>query len=230
MSHELRTPLNAIIGFSSILAGEGGISSEKSLAKTQEYASMIKESGTHLLSIINGLLDLSKIEAGKQDFQDEEIDIGYEIDTCLKILQNLATEKKIELTRTIPQDDLILNGDTKILRQMLINLISNSIKYSEIGCYVKVSASVGEDNGINISVVDNGNGMSQADLSIAKEPFGRSKQAIMSDTPGTGLGLPLVEAYVKLHQGKLDMHSELGKGTTMTLSFPPERSVLNEIR
>ncbi|MEZ5759112.1 MAG: PAS domain-containing sensor histidine kinase [Emcibacteraceae bacterium] len=226
MSHELRTPLNAIIGFSSILCGESGIKPEMVDDNFIEYAKLINSSGIHLLAIINDLLDLSKIEAGEQDFTESEIDVKYVIETCVQSMSGLARDRNIRIYEKMPPQIITMKGDERIMRQMIANLLSNAIKYSPEDNDVKVILSLRNSGGIDISIVDNGIGMTPDDLRTAMIPFRRASQVKNSDIAGTGLGLPLVDAFIKLFQGTLDIKSEIGAGTSATLHFPPERSVL----
>ena len=169
MSHELRTPLNAIIGFSSLLSGETGTDRADFIDNTKEYAELINASGVHLLSIINDLLDLSKIEAGEQEFIEGEIDISYEIHSCIRTLSSMAKENNITVQEDIPDKLLEMQGDAKIFRQLIYNLLSNAIKYSEASkIEVKLDKKnssfevVIKDNGIgfDINTVNLGNGLS----------------------------------------------------------------------
>ncbi len=226
MSHELRTPLNAIIGFSSILSGESGVTPDRMSDNFKEYARLINSSGVHLLAIINDLLDLSKIEAGEQEFVESEIDVGYVIETCIQTLSGLAREHEVVIKDQIPTKLITMKGDEKILRQMTYNLLSNAIKYSNPESAVTVKLKVRNSGGLDISIIDDGIGMSEEDLVTAMTPFRRAAQVKNSDISGTGLGLPLVDAYIKLFEGNLDVKSELGAGTSATLHFPPERSVI----
>lgn len=226
MSHELRTPLNAIIGFSSILSGESGVAPAPDDENFKEYAKLINTSGIHLLAIINDLLDLSKIEAGEQDFVEGEIDVGYVIETCIQTLSGLAKEKNISIKEQLPSKFITMKGDEKLLRQMTFNLLSNAIKYSTPDTKVTVRLRIRNSGGIDISIIDQGIGMSDEDLSTAMIPFRRASQVKNSEISGTGLGLPLVDAFVKLFDGSLNIKSEQGVGTTATLHFPQDRSVI----
>lgn len=225
MSHELRTPLNAIIGFSSILSGEGGAGTDKFEENFKEYAKLINSSGIHLLAIINDLLDLSKIEAGEQEFNECDIDVSYEIESCIQTLRTIASQNDIVIIEDFPDEDISIRGDEKILRQMLYNLLSNAIKYSYHDSEVTVKLYHRNSGGLDISIIDKGLGMSKDDLHTAMIPFRRTSQVKESDIAGTGLGLPLVDAFIKLFQGHLEIQSESGIGTTATLHFPPERSL-----
>lgn len=226
MSHELRTPLNAIIGFSSILSGESGVAPATNDENFKEYAKLINTSGIHLLAIINDLLDLSKIEAGEQDFVEGEIDVGYVVETCIQTLSGLAKEKNITINELLPSKFITMKGDEKILRQMTYNLLSNAIKYSTPDTEVTVRLRIRNSGGIDISIIDQGIGMSEDDLRTAMVPFRRASQVKNSEISGTGLGLPLVDVYIKLFDGTLVIKSEQGVGTSATLHFPHERSVI----
>ena len=226
MSHELRTPLNAIIGFSSILCGESGIKPDMMDENFIEYAKLINSSGVHLLSIINDLLDLSKIEAGEQEFTENEIDVKYVIETCVQSMSGLAKERRIRIVENLPPQIITMKGDERILRQMISNLLSNAIKYSPENNIVQVNIGLRNSGGIDVSIIDDGIGMTDDDLRTAMIPFRRASQVKNSDISGTGLGLPLVDAFIKLFQGSLDIKSEIGTETAATLNFPPERSIL----
>lgn len=226
MSHELRTPLNAIIGFSNILSGESGVAPQPDDESFKEYAKLINSSGIHLLAIINDLLDLSKIEAGEQQFVESEIDVGYVVETCIQTLSGLAKEKSITIKEELPPKFITIKGNEKILRQMTFNLLSNAIKYSAPDTEVTVLLCIRNSGGIDISIIDQGIGMTEEDLITAMIPFRRAAQAKNSEISGTGLGLPLVDAFIKLFEGNLNIKSQQGTGTTATLHFPPERSVI----
>lgn len=225
VSHELRTPLNAIIGFSSILSGDGGIRPDKMDDSFIEYAKLINSSGVHLLAIINDLMDLSKVEAGEQEFDEEEIDVKYEVQSCIQTLRNLAAENQITIVENFPEQEITLKGDERTLRQLIYNLLSNAVKYSVDEGVVTVNLRIRNSGGLDISFIDEGIGMSEEDLQTAMIPFRRAAQAKNSEIAGTGLGLPLVDAYLKLFQGHLEIQSEEGIGTTAILHFPPERTL-----
>ena len=226
MSHELRTPLNAIIGFSSILTGESGIEINKVDDSYFDYAKLINSSGVHLLAIINDLLDLSKVEAGEQDFTESDIDIKYVIETCMQTLAGIAKDKNITITEDFTDHNITIKGDEKIMRQMIYNLLSNAIKYSNEDSETTVKLYVTGERGVDVSIIDDGIGMSEEDLTTAMIPFRRSSHVKTSDISGTGLGLPIVDAFVKLFQGSLEIKSDHGVGTKATLHFPAERSVI----
>ncbi|MDG1997012.1 MAG: PAS domain-containing sensor histidine kinase [Emcibacteraceae bacterium] len=223
MSHELRTPLNAIIGFSSILSGESGMDDNVTAEKMKEYSGLINSSGVHLLAIINDLLDLSKIEAGEQEFRENEIDVCYEVESCIQTLRTVALQNNIVISEDLPKKDVMMRGDEKILRQLVFNLLSNAIKYSYNDNSVEVKLTIRNSGGLDIIIVDKGIGMSADDLQTAMIPFRRTAQVKDSEIAGTGLDLPLVDAFVKLFGGQFEIQSERGLGTTAILHFPKER-------
>lgn len=226
MSHELRTPLNAIIGFSEIMNEEmfGAIGN----AQYKDYAKDIQDAGLHLLGIINDILDLSKIDANKRDMEDVEIDLLETIDSTMRMVQTRADDVKISLVCNAAADLPKFIGDRKAIRQILINLLSNSVKFTPPGGRITVSAAIEADGRLALSVADTGKGIAKHNIARVLEPFHQiaddsSSTAYTSE--GTGLGLPLVVALVKLHGGTLVLDSELGKGTVATIRFPLERIV-----
>ena len=221
MSHELRTPLNAIIGFSQIikdhLMGPGR-------PIYAEYARDILKSGEHLLEIINNLLDISKIEAGKTELREELVDPMKIVSDSVAAMRVQATDKKIELTTDIPSATPFVRGDTLRLRQVLINLVSNAVKFTEAGG-VTVSVAFDPASGLSFTVADTGIGMSPDEAVKALEPFGQIDNAVTKKYVGTGLGLPLAKSLVALHGGRLEIASVKGHGTRITVHLPPERIV-----
>jgi signal transduction histidine kinase len=220
MSHELRTPLNAIIGFAEILETESF--GAHSNPQYKEYAGSIHEAGAHLLNIINDILDLSKIEAGKMELQYEEIDVPSLIDDAVRYVRHSADRAGLNVVLDIPEDLPSLTADLRNVRQILLNLLSNAIKFSDSGGKVVVMAEAGND-GLYLQIKDQGVGIAAADLEKVLEPFGQAHSQITSHQRGTGLGLPLVRSMMRLHGGELHLESELGAGTTATLHFPPDR-------
>jgi signal transduction histidine kinase len=223
MSHELRTPLNAIIGFSEIIQKEmfGPIGS----TRYKEYAVDIFHSGTHLLNLINDILDVSKAEAGKIELQETRILVKDLVDASLRLILPRAREAGVNLIEP-PLDDLPpLRGDERRLKQVLINLLSNAVKFTPGGGRVALEAAVDAERGLVIKVIDTGIGMAREDIPKALEPFGQVDSKLSRKYEGTGLGLPLSKALVELHGGKLEIESEPGVGTTVTVVLPPERIV-----
>lgn len=222
ISHELRTPLNAIIGFSSILMNQlfGPIGD----TKYTEYAKDINESGTHLLDIINDILDLSKAEAGKLDLNYEEVQLTKAIKKCITILSDRAEKGKVLLSADIPKHLPTIIVDRLRFIQILLNVMSNAVKFTEEGGKVEVVVSTLEEGGevayFIIRVIDSGIGMNPEDIDKAFQSFGQVDSGLNRKYEGTGLGLPLTQKLLELHHGKVDIESEIGKGTTVILTLP----------
>ena len=222
MSHELRTPLNAIIGFSEVL--RDGLFGPLGSARYEDYAQDIHASGIHLLNIINDILDLAKIEAGKMELYDADIVVTDLIEAVLPIVRERAVAGGLTLTAALPDDLPLLRADPRAVKQILINLLSNAIKFTEDGGMVAVSAAL--DRGmIAISVTDTGIGMAEADMSAALDAFGQVDGSLDRKHEGTGLGLPLVASLAELHGAVLKLDSEPGVGTTATVVFPARRTI-----
>ncbi|PCI31660.1 MAG: hypothetical protein COB54_09350 [Alphaproteobacteria bacterium] len=220
MSHELRTPLNSIIGFSDILISGA---TETLSDKQNEYIGHIQSSGKHLLTIINEILDMSKIEAGKYELYEVEINLRHTLHQSIIYLQKEADDKNITLVKQIPE---ILNefvGDEKVLRQLILNLLSNAIKFTLEGGQIIIGCSVTDKGGMEIFVEDNGIGISPAKIDLITEPYQQDQDHKIRSHQGTGLGLAISKAFVELHQGTMDIQSTLDVGTRVTLTFPPER-------
>lgn len=223
MSHELRTPLNAIIGFSEMMETEmfGPLGSERYVS----CASDVLYSARHLLGIINGVLDLSKAEAGRLTLEEEEVEVHEIFDQCLRLFREKASGQEVELSIESPTRSPVLRADPRILRQIVINLLSNAIKFTPEGGTISVSTGSDQDGSCTICVKDTGCGIAQGDLDKVAEPFVQVGDALTRRHEGTGLGLPLVKKYVDLHGGQLEIESTLRVGTTVTVRFPPERLV-----
>jgi PAS domain S-box-containing protein len=226
VSHELRTPLNAIIGFSEIMESEllGPIGEPRYRA----YAKDIRDSGLHLLAVINDLLDLSKIEAGRLELTDEIVDVGELFEVARRFLGQRPESAGLDLAIDRPAAAMALRGDQRALRQILLNLLSNAVKFTPPGGRVTLQATVGEDGGIGFRIADNGIGIAEPDIAKALEPFGLIESPLARKYPGTGLGLPITRALVELHGGRLAIESRLGRGTTVTVSLPPERTAATQ--
>ncbi|MEX0759969.1 MAG: ATP-binding protein, partial [Tistlia sp.] len=220
MSHELRTPLNAVLGFSSILRDQlfGAIAEPKYV----EYAQDIYDSGAHLLSIINDILDLSKIEAGKMEIEREWLSAAELARSCRTLVRGLADESGVEIDHSVEPDDLQLLADRRAAKQMLVNLLSNACKFTPAGGQVWLRFAPDPAGGVLVTVADTGVGMSESDVERALEAFGQIGRAGGSQ-PGTGLGLPLVRGLIELHGGGLEINSDPERGTRATLRFPPAR-------
>lgn len=223
VSHELRTPLNAIIGFSDILQNDrvGPMDSDQ----TKEYSKLINDSGNHLLSIINDILDINKIESGKMEIQEDAIDISWLLDDVHHLLQQTALQANIELFFDADKSLPDLLGDERHIKQILINLVNNSIKFSDAQTSIRTTAHQRKDKGITIKIQDEGIGMTSDDVKIAMEPFMRIQNTDKSEQEGTGLGLPLAKALTELHNGTMIVTSALGQGTLIELNFPVERAI-----
>lgn len=221
ISHELRTPLNAIIGFSDLMRREmlGPLGNEQYKA----YARDIHQSGTHLHDMINDILDLSKVEAGKADLHEEPMDMAATVRRCLRLLRPRADSGGIALEFRVGETLPALFADVRKVKQVLINLLSNAVKFTEPGGRVTVEAFCDESGRLVLAVEDTGIGMAPEDIPIALQPFGQIDSALSRKYEGTGLGLPLSKSLVELHGGTFDIASAPGKGTRVTVRFPLER-------
>lgn len=226
MSHELRTPLNAIIGFSELLAIDG--LENYSRDKTREYATDINDSGKHLLSIINDILDLSKVEAGKMSFYEDEADLIEICETSMRVLSNQARDKNIVVSLDADDNFPLIKADERMMQQILTNILSNAVKFSLDGGDIKVVAKISPENNVVISVTDNGIGIAQNKLEDIMEPFQQIETSYAKTEVGTGLGLSLVKAFVEMHDGKVKVESELGKRTTVFVYLPGSRIVSSD--
>ncbi len=223
MSHELRTPLNAIIGFSEMMKREmfGALGNPH----YTEYARDIHESGSHLLNLINDILDVSKLEAGKIELFDSDCDVGEVIDAAGLFVREQALEGDIEVEVAIVSGLPPLRADERRLKQILINLLSNAVKFTPPGGKITVSAQADPALGFTIEVRDTGIGIAPEDIPKALEPFAQIDSTLSRRYEGTGLGLPLTRSLIELHGGTIVIDSELGEGTLVTVTFPPERIV-----
>lgn len=222
MSHELRTPLNSVIGFSEMLMMEfwGPIAD-----RYKGYAADIHHAGKHLLSLINEVLDLSKVEAGKFELHEETVNVADLLRGCAHLVEDRAGRVGITLVEQIPADPPLVLADARLLRQIALNLLTNAIKFTPPGGTVTVSARLDADRWTRLAVEDTGIGLSKADIPRVLEPFGQvdSAQARLYQNESTGLGLPLCKRFAELHDGRLTIDSSPGEGTKVTVAFPPER-------
>ena len=212
-SHDLRTPLNAMIGFSEMMRSEtwGPIGNPR----YRKYVEHIHESGLLLAEIVNGVLDLSKIEAGRRELTVRRLDWVHVGEACMRLVSPQAVQKGVILsTRAVP--GLVVHADELALRQILINLLSNAVKFTPAGGHVVLHAAMAEDGCVDIEVVDDGIGMDEQGIAKALEPFGQ----VGRDAGGTGLGLPIAARLASLHGGALAITSELGRGTTVRVTIP----------
>lgn len=219
MSHELRTPLNAIIGFSDILNREffGPIGEPR----YRDYSRLINESGEHLLSVVNGILDMSKIEAGKFDIVTEPFEVAGLITSCKELMQHAAGKKSIDILIEAAPDLPEVVADKRACKQILLNLLSNAIKFTDDGGWVKVTAKRDHDM-LELAVSDNGIGIASEDLGRLGHPFVQAESSYARNYEGTGLGLSLVKGLAQLHGGKTAIESEQGVGTVVTIRLPLE--------
>ena len=222
MSHELRTPLNAILGFSDVMRREtiGALGN----SAYREYADDIHHSGKHLLDIINDILDLSRIAAGKGELNEEWMSLAETLRATLRMMRERAEEENLILTSEIDQNLPAMMGDPRRVKQVLINLLSNAIKFTPENGAVTVKATTDENGGLVVSVIDTGIGLSSSAIPTALKPFGQVDASLGRKFEGTGLGLPLSKAFMEMHGGKLWVESAPGQGTTIRLTFPPERT------
>jgi signal transduction histidine kinase len=191
-----------------------------------EYAKNIFDSGSHLLGLINDVLDFSKLEAGRFELQEEPVDIAKTVAETLNMMGQQAEKSGLRLIADVPPRLPYLRADERRIRQILINLLSNAIKFTPDGGELRVSASC-TDSGIVISVSDTGIGMAEEDIPKALDRFGQIDSRLSRKYDGTGLGLPLSKRLVELHGGTLEIDSAVGAGTTVTIRFPPARAIEN---
>jgi cell cycle sensor histidine kinase DivJ len=216
MSHELRTPLNAIIGFSEVMTREmfGAVG-----PRYQEYSRLIHESGTHLLDVINSVLDMSKIEAGKFDLTEELFELEETVQSAVRFLKIPAERAGVALTLEVASGARQIYADRRAVKQILVNLLSNGVKYTQPGGKVHVGAEA-SPQGVVLSVSDTGTGISPEDLDRLGQPFEQVERAETRAKEGTGLGLALVKALAAMHGGEAELSSTLGEGTTVRVRLP----------
>ncbi len=223
MSHELRTPLNAIIGFADIIKKE--LFGPLGDAKYREYILDIEQNAEHLLSLVNDILDLSKIEAGRLELDEDDVDICESVEACLRLVREHAMSGRVALAVDMPADLPRLVADRRAIRQVLLNLLSNAVKFTAEGGSVTVSARLASGQGMILTVADTGIGIAEADIETAMAPFGQVDSSHARKAEGTGLGLPLVKQLVELHGGTLELESQPGAGTEVRVILPSERVI-----
>src|SRR6185295_5409962 len=221
MSHELRTPLNAIIGFSEIMFAEPyGALGDK---RYKQYAQDIHNSGGHLLSIINDILDLSKIEAGQAELNEEEVDLAALTTSVVRIMQERAATAGLSFRCESGEGLPWVRADRRALKQILLNLLSNAVKFTPKGGEVGLRMAVDAERGLRMIVYDTGIGIDPQDIPRAMAAFGQVDASWSRRYEGAGLGLPISRALIRLHGGTLDLESQPGMGTTVTVRLPPGR-------
>ena len=223
MSHELRTPLNAILGFSEVMKTE--VFGEHSVAAYKEYSGDIHTSGVHLLSLINEILDLSRIEAGRYELNEESVSLTGVVEDCHHLLKLRATSRGITLHEVYEPDLPRLWADERALRQICLNLLSNAIKFTPQGGEIWLKVGWTASGGQYMSVKDTGAGIPEEEIPIVLASFGQGSNSIKSAEQGTGLGLPIAKSLVDLHGGSFTLKSKLRIGTEVVATFPPERVV-----
>jgi signal transduction histidine kinase len=223
MSHELRTPLNAILGFSEVIKKQ--LFGPVGLPKYVEYANDVYNSGQHLLDLINDILDLSKIAAGKVDLREETISVDHLIADSAALVHEHARTSGVGLEIAPTTGLPFVNADERLLKQILLNLLSNAIKFTPAGGLVTVGAGLDRQRGLRITVADTGIGMSTAEIAMAMSPYGQIDSRISRKHLGTGLGLPISRSLTGTHGGELEVESQPGAGTRVTLVLPNSRCI-----
>ena len=223
MSHELRTPLNAIIGFSEIFSKQ--IIGPLGSAKYVEYANDIHQSGIHLLSIINDILDLAKAEAGKLELAEDEVDLIKVLRRAMRMCEQRAQQRRLTLSLTPADQQIRVIGDEKLLLQLALNLLSNAVKFTPDHGEVKLSVTADATDGIALIVSDTGIGIPPDDLERVLRPFEQIESTYTRKFKGTGLGLPYAVRVAEMHGGRLSIESAVDKGTSVHVWLPPDRFV-----
>jgi signal transduction histidine kinase len=219
MAHELRTPLNAIIGFSEIIK----LDSIQTRDRYPQYAEYIHDAGILLLNIINGLLDLARIQAGKVDLEEQIVAVGELVQSAIRTIAPIALKKSIELNCNLAQSSTLVRVDQTKFRQIMINLLSNGIKFTEPQGHIFIGSGVDGRGDLVISIRDTGIGIPPEHLERVLNPFEQVADHLTRENEGTGLGLPIARALAELHGGDLTLSSDLGVGTTVALRLPHDR-------
>ncbi|MBT8203078.1 MAG: HAMP domain-containing protein [Acidimicrobiia bacterium] len=218
MSHEMRTPLNAVLGLTELMKMEAlGPMGDP---RYGEYASDIHEAGTHLLALINDILDLARIEAGKLELTEESVELAEAAATAVRMVSHFADQRGVTISSRVPAALGSIWADDRRVRQMIINLVNNAVKFTPAGGTVDVTAAEAVDGSVSISVADTGIGMSPDEIAVAMTPFGQVETSESATEAGSGLGIPITRRLIEAHGGTLQIESEPGSGTTVSLSFP----------
>jgi two-component system cell cycle sensor histidine kinase PleC len=226
MSHELRTPLNAILGFSEVMKAE--LFGAHSAPAYKEYSNDIHSSGQHLLMLINEILDLSRVEAGRYELKEESVSLPGVVEECRHLLALRAKSKSIEVIEEIDEDLPRIWADERALRQITLNILSNAIKFTPQGGRVTIKVAGDGNRGQYLSIRDTGPGVPEDEIAVVLSSFGRGSMAQKNAEEGTGLGLPIVRGLVELHGGEFTFKSKVREGTEVIVSLPPER-VMNAL-
>ncbi|WP_458756492.1 sensor histidine kinase [Afipia sp. TerB] len=221
MSHELRTPLNAILGFSEVMKSE--IFGAHAVEAYKDYSADIHNSGVHLLNLINEILDLSRIEAGRYELNEEPVSLVHVVADCHHLLKLRASSRGITIHEVFEQDMPKLWGDERAMRQVVLNLLSNSIKFTPPGGEIWLKAGWTASGGQYLSVKDTGSGIAEDEIPIVLASFGQGSNSIKSAEQGAGLGLPIAKSLIDMHGGTFTLKSKLRIGTEVIITFPPER-------
>jgi len=221
MSHELRTPLNAILGFSEIMKNE--VLGRHNIPVYKEYAADIHGSGVHLLGLINEILDLSRIEAGRYQLNETMVGLAQTVEECHRLLKLRARNRGITVCECFEPNMPKLRADERAVRQVCLNLLSNGIKFTPHGGTIWLKVGWTNAGGQYLSVRDTGPGIPEEEIPIVLDPFGQGSNAIKSAEQGAGLGLPIVKSLIDLHGGTFTLKSQPGEGTEVIVTFPPER-------
>jgi len=225
MSHELRTPLNAILGFSEVISSR---MFQDTPDRNYEYAGLINSSGLHLLALINDILDLAKIEAGRWKLEEGSIDLYRLADDAQQLVQWRAKDANARLENSIDPDMDMLYGDERAIKQIMLNLLSNAVKFTPEHGSVTSFAHVGDDGGLVFGVADTGVGIAPEDQSRVFDSFGQGKHDVAIVDKGTGLGLAIVKGLTEAHGGHVTLESEVGKGTRVSIHLPASRVRVRE--
>ncbi len=228
VSHELRTPLNAIIGFSEMMLREvlGALGNDQYRA----YVADIHASGTHLLQIINDILDLSKAESGKLELYEDVFDLRDMIRAVGQLTSTRIRDAGLSNATHLPADLPLLRADERKTKQVLLNLVTNAAKFTPRGGHIEIIGEYSDEEGLALTVVDTGIGIAPDDIGRVLEPFVQVDSSLSRQHQGTGLGLPLVKAIMELHGGSLRLASTVGVGTRVKITFPPDRAVFDPMR
>jgi signal transduction histidine kinase len=228
ISHELRTPLNAIIGFSDLLHSQGAKSVSDD--RKAEYLGHINSAGKHLLTLVNDALDLSAAEAGQITLDDRQVELGLLLDDVIPLVERRAGEAGVSILRSDPHESCTVLGDPRRLRQVVLNLVENSVKFTPAGGSVEVGHRRTADGEVRITIADTGLGMTSEQLKTAFKAFDRGSDPFVRASEGVGLGLALCEEIVRAHGGRIELQSSPGKGTKATIVLPAERSLADHRR
>ena len=223
MSHELRTPLNAILGFSEIMKSE--MLGPHSAPAYREYSNDIHGSGQHLLMLINEILDLSRVEAGRYELREESVSIPHVVEDCAHLLSLRARNRGITVNSNIEPDMPRVWADERAIRQITLNLLTNAIKFTPVGGEITITVALNPGGGQFLSIRDTGPGIPEAEIPVIMSSFGRGSLAQKNADEGTGLGLPIVKGLVELHGGSFTLKSEVRVGTEVIVTLPPERVI-----